>query len=98
MPTPSVWLAGSATNALRAALTTVHRESPLAGGPLTMSHITPLSGTGQFIEPVMSTMKYRSTGVGCPSAELVAQAEFGSTAPEPPLEELPALEPLPVSM
>src|SRR4051794_6220092 len=82
--------------ALSAALTTVHRDSPLAGGPLGMSHITPPSGTGQFIEPVMSTMKYRSTGVGSPSAEVDVHAEFGSTEPAPPL--LPVLAPFPVLM
>ncbi len=56
-----------------------------------------VSGTGQFIEPVMSTMKYRSIGIASPSAELVAQAEFESmTAPLPPFG-LPVEEPLPVS-
>src|SRR4051812_46542723 len=62
-----------------------------------MSHITPLSGTGQFIEPVMSTMKYRSTCTAWPSAEVDVQAVFGSTEPPPP-PGLPVLDPTPGSM
>src|SRR4051794_16608920 len=62
-PTPKFWFCGSLTKALRAALTTDQRDStPMGGGPPGMSHLTPLSGTGQFIDPVVSTMKYRSTG------------------------------------
>src|SRR6187551_2238062 len=96
MPTPRALFFGSAMNALSAALTTVQRDSPLAGGPLTMSQATPPSGTGQFIEPVMSTMKYRSTWATSPSAEIVAQAWFGSTTE--PLPPEPVVEPLPVSI
>src|SRR5450755_89676 len=87
MPIPRPLLAGSATKAFRAALSTVQRVvlEKVPFGCTSHGGWVVSSGTGQFIEPVMSTMKYRSTGMGSPFAELVAHAESGSNVPLAPV-------------